>query len=244
MDDPDTDGPDIRSAGEDRPMNATVDFGTVAGDLDTALAIWDRGDRLRWANRRFRALIPSLAPTVVPGLPFESWLYRAVDANAVASARSDRIGWLARCAAAHREPGPAFEVELSPGAWFRVRETRLDSGVLSCWTDIGDLKRSREALAASEARYRGLVEMAADVVMALDDRRIVFINRRGASVSAPPARRRWRANRSPPSFLATVTTCAAAHYRRRVPSSCSAGWTARRCPWKCGGCGSATANER
>ena len=156
----------------------------IANCLDAAVAAWDSGDRLRWANARFRELVPALAAEVRPGLHFESWLYRAVDAGAVASARPDRKAWLRDWQAGHRDPdGAAREAELAPGAWFRVRESRLaDGGVLSCWTAVGELKRAQAARDASEERWRVLAEAAADVAMVLDGRRVLFVNRRGAEL--------------------------------------------------------------
>ena len=169
-----TDRPDGRGDDELR---------AAASVLDTAIAVWDSKDRLRWANRRFRELVPELSSTVKPGVHFESWLYRAVDSNAAAPAASDRKEWLRRHAAARRGTGAEFEIELAPGRWFRVREACLEGGdVVSCWTDIGDLKHTRQALEASEERYRNLVEMAGDLVIVLDGRQILFVNRRGAAL--------------------------------------------------------------
>ena len=161
-----------------------IDAIEIADSLDAAVAAWDSGDRLRWANARFRDLVPALAAEVRPGLHFESWLYRAVDAGAVASARPDRNAWLRSWRAGRRDSGGAVrEVELAPGAWFRVRESRLaDGGILSCWTAVGELKRALAARDASEERWRVLAEAAADVAMVLDGRRVLFVNRRGAEL--------------------------------------------------------------
>ena len=168
------------------PESADLEIGDleIADLLDAAVAAWDSGDRLRWANARFRDLIPALAAEVRPGLHIESWLYRAVDAGAVASARPDRKAWLRSWRAGRRGPGGAArEVELAPGEWFRVRESRLaDGGVLSCWTAAGELKRALAALDASEERWRVLADAAADVAMVLDGSRVLFINRRGAKL--------------------------------------------------------------
>lgn len=156
----------------------------IADGVDAAVAAWDSGDRLRWANARFRDLVPALAAEVRPGLHFESWLYRAVDAGAVASARPDRNAWLRSWRAGRRGPGGAVrEVELAPGEWFRVRESRrADGGVLSCWTAVGELKRAQAARDASEERWRVLAEAAADAAMVLDGRRVLFVSRRGAEL--------------------------------------------------------------
>ena len=160
-----------------------TDLRAAADALDAALAVWDSADRLRWANREFRELIPPLAASVKPGLHFDAWLWSAVEADAVASARGDRKAWLARLAAGHRDPGAPFDVELAPGAWFRVREARLDSGgVVSCWTDISAAVRDRRAREASERRYRDLIEIASDLTMLLDGERILFVNRGGAAL--------------------------------------------------------------
>ena len=162
---------------------AAPDLRAAEGALDAALAVWDASDRLRWANRKFRDLIPPLAPSIGPGLHFDAWLWSAVEADAVASARSDRKAWLARRAAGHRNPGAPFEVELAPGAWYRVREARLDEGgAVSCWTDIAAAVRERRAREASEQRFRDLIEFASDVVILFEDRRILFVNRSGAAL--------------------------------------------------------------
>ncbi len=152
-------------------------------EANSALAVWDTDKRLRWANNRFRELIPALAPSVRPGLYYDSWLYRAAAALPTTPARADRKGWIKRLADARRKPVDPFELELTPRKVFRVSEERLDDGGwISCWVDVSSVKRLRHALAESEERYRSLVELAADAVMVLAERRILFVNRRGAAL--------------------------------------------------------------
>ena len=145
-----------------------------------AIAMWDAQDRLVWANGFFRGLIPALAPSVKPGLYFDSWVYRA---HAAASLRSERAQWVRRLVAAHRAPAATLEVELAPGAWFDVREERLeDGGSLSCWIATGETRRLRRALRESEDRYRGLIEIVGDLVIVHGEGNILFVNGRGAEL--------------------------------------------------------------
>lgn len=161
------------------PWGAGLD--AVGAHIDCAVAVWDTAGRLRWANARFRHLIPALADDVRPGLHFELWLYKAAESGEVASARNDRQAWRKRYAEARA--GAGFETELAPGAWYNVREARLADGVVvSCWTDIGALTNTRQALRASEERWRGLVELAADAVLVLGEGRVLFVNRAGAAL--------------------------------------------------------------
>lgn len=163
------------------PWGAGLD--SVGAHIDSAVAVWDAAGRLRWANARFRQLIPALAGDIRRGLHFEAWLYKAAESGGVASAQDDRQAWRKRCADARRAAEADFETELAPGAWYRVREARLaDGGVVSCWTDIGALTNARRALRASEERFRGLLELAGDAVLALGEGRVLFVNRAGAAL--------------------------------------------------------------
>ena len=163
------------------PWGAGLD--AVGAHIDCAVAVWDTAGRLRWANARFRRLIPALADDVRPGLHFESWLYKAAESGEVASARNDRQAWRKRYAEARAGAGAGFETELAPGGWYSVREARLaDGGIVSCWTGIGALTSARRALRASEERWRGLVELAADAVLVLGEGRVLFVNRAGAAL--------------------------------------------------------------
>lgn len=163
------------------PWGAGLD--AVGAHIDCAVAVWDAAGRLRWANARFRRLIPALADDIRPGLHFESWLYKAAESGEVASARKDRQAWRKHYAEARAGADAGFETELAPGAWYNVREARLaDGGVVSCWTGIGALTSARRALRASEERWRGLVELAADAVLVLGEGRVLFVNRVGAAL--------------------------------------------------------------
>jgi diguanylate cyclase (GGDEF)-like protein/PAS domain S-box-containing protein len=152
-------------------------------NLDAAIAIWDKDDRLVRFNDRFADLLSDLGDVVRQGARFEALAYRSIESGLVVPPDGASKEWLKRRLALHRAPGDAFEVELSGHRWFRVKEAHIGAGyTLTSWRNITEDRRDALRLRASEDRFRTLIELSGDAVFVLGGERVMFVNRAGASL--------------------------------------------------------------
>ena len=82
--------------------------------VPTAIALWDREDRLVHCNAKYRELFSGAADYLVAGMPFDTVLEVAVARNLMADVDGDPEGWLACRKALHAKPVAIFERRL-PG---------------------------------------------------------------------------------------------------------------------------------
>jgi two-component system cell cycle sensor histidine kinase PleC len=125
---------------------------------DDVYALWDRDDRLVLCNDLYRQVCRLPDDRLQPGVGFEQVMRECLAAGRIASARGREAAWLERRLDYHRDPGPAFEVQVDDGRWLLVRERRLDSGeTLLISTDVTSLKQQqqslRDALTAAEEAH-------------------------------------------------------------------------------------------
>jgi len=154
---------------------------SLLDNLDTAIAIWDRDDRLVRFNDRFADLLNELGEPVRHGARFEGLVYRSIEAGLVVPPNGASTEWLKRRLALHRAPGDAFEVELSRQRWVRVKEAHIGAGyTLTQLRDITEDRRGAVRLYASEDRFRTLIELSGDAVFVLGGERVMFVNQAGA----------------------------------------------------------------
>ena len=116
--------------------------------LRIALTVFDRGDRLIYANQHFRYLFrcfKRIEPLL--GLSFEDILRATVTNGELADddAARDPEGWIRRRVAEHQSrPYQAFEERLTDGRHLQVKErTTPDGGSVLLWVDISDAMRQR-----------------------------------------------------------------------------------------------------
>ena len=169
------------------PLSGTVDDDTRAWDqslldnIDTAVAIWDRDDRLIHFNKPFVTLLGDLGDMARHGARFEALVYRSIESGLVVPPEGGAQEWLKRRLALHRAPGDAFDIEFSGQRWFRVHEYQLGNGhTLTSWHDVTEERRSTTKLRASEERFRTLIELSGDAVFVVSGGRVMFVNRAGA----------------------------------------------------------------
>ena len=130
--------------------------------LPDGFALYDREDRLVLCNRRYRELFHRTESLMRPGVRFEELLRRGVELGEYPEAASDAERWLAERLAHHeRADGRPLIQRLGDGRVLRISEHRTPDGDrVGLRIDITELEAHKRAIAASEARWRGLAETA------------------------------------------------------------------------------------
>ncbi|MCK6451093.1 MAG: PAS-domain containing protein [Alphaproteobacteria bacterium] len=136
-----------RDAAE-RPFLPAGEVSAAFDCLRIALAVFDRSDRLIYANEHFRYLYRSFdAVAELIGMTFEE-IMRLIVANgeiAGETAATDPAAWVAERLQEHRShPFHAFDQRLSDGRYLQIKErpTR-DGGSVLVWIDVTDMMRQR-----------------------------------------------------------------------------------------------------
>ncbi len=147
----------------------------LLGCLDeaaTGIGLFDPEDRLRYANRYFRAAY-ALAADSTP--TWEEMMRRSHRERVGLLIETDDIeAWLARVRQTRRQlPSRCFESDLADGRWMRVSETLHPGGwILTVTTDVTALKVNESTL--RQARDEALRLSITDALTGLHNRRHVF----------------------------------------------------------------------
>jgi signal transduction histidine kinase/CheY-like chemotaxis protein len=111
--------------------------------------LYDADDRMVLCNSRYRELFPGMADVYQPGLEFEQMLRTVVERGIVAEAVERPQEWIEQRLAQHRNPGGRLLLQ-SDGRWIQVSERKTqDDGTVGVFTDVTELKRREEELAAA-----------------------------------------------------------------------------------------------
>lgn len=125
------------------------------GVASDAFVVFDPDGRLIVANPRFAELFPVAAPALRPGATLSE----------VFNAEPRRFGldlyWFAQRLAGREPSHPIDQVrQLPDGRWLHLAITPSpDGGLVMCWSDVSDFKRTEGALATELARERDLAAM-------------------------------------------------------------------------------------
>jgi signal transduction histidine kinase/CheY-like chemotaxis protein len=112
--------------------------------------LFDADDRMVLCNSRYRELYPGMADVFRPGLGFEEMLRTVAERRIVADAVARPQEWVEERLAQHRNPsGPLLQPQRD-GRWIQISERKTqDGGIVSVYTDVTELKRREEQLAAA-----------------------------------------------------------------------------------------------
>ncbi|MEE8445631.1 MAG: PAS domain S-box protein, partial [Alphaproteobacteria bacterium] len=146
-------------------------------------AVFDADDRLVLCNQTYRNLNPAAAPVIREGARFEDILRAGIDNTGGAPAGGDaREDWIADRLTMHRQGATELLNRAPDGRWVRVIERRTrDGGIISVLSDVTDMKRREQALAASESRFRSVAESSPEALVIVGpDEKIVFWNQAAA----------------------------------------------------------------
>jgi signal transduction histidine kinase/DNA-binding response OmpR family regulator len=112
--------------------------------------LFDADDRMLLCNSRFCELYPGMADVYQPGLGFEQMIRTVAERQIVAYAATRPQEWVEERLARHRNPGQPFVQPQRDGRWIQVSERKTqDGGTVGVFTDVTELKRREEELAAA-----------------------------------------------------------------------------------------------
>ncbi|MFC0408548.1 putative bifunctional diguanylate cyclase/phosphodiesterase [Roseomonas elaeocarpi] len=165
-----------RSARSDRLLDLAIEA------VSCNYAIFNRDRVLVDHSRSYEALHERAFATLPQPLRYDDLMRLAIRAN---MPEADEEAELRRRVTAHEAGDPhTFDRLYDNGRWMRVSKRLLPGGYVAGFAlDITELKAREIATAASEARYRGLVETASVAIWQLDeDGRTLFANARLAAL--------------------------------------------------------------
>jgi diguanylate cyclase (GGDEF)-like protein/PAS domain S-box-containing protein len=132
--------------------------------LDSGVVLYGPDDRLIFCNRRFREIYSEVADMLVPGTHYTDIaraFYRRVFADRT---EVEEENWVAERLHNHRhthEGGHEFKV--NGNTWLLISDRKTpDGGVIGFRLDITARKIAEQELAASEERFKSLLEMSSD----------------------------------------------------------------------------------
>lgn len=132
--------------------------------LDSGVVLYGADDRLIYCNRRFREYYSEVAELLVPGTHYGDILrayYRRVFGG---RAGVDEATWVAARLEEHRRNDVGGrEFKVNENTWLLVSDrTTPDGGVIGFRLDITARKLAEQELAASEERFKSLLNMSSD----------------------------------------------------------------------------------
>lgn len=132
--------------------------------------VWDRDDRLIYANARVRQFYESEGIPLRVGMSFEEHIRERLDARLIEEADDDPDGYFEQRMELHRVGGRNHTIRLRDGRWLVIRDTRLpDGGTVTTSQDITDTKRVEQAYRISEQRFHDFVNASSDRFWEMDE---------------------------------------------------------------------------
>lgn len=144
-----------RKQNESRALQAALDaargqLNATLESVSAGIGLFDRDDRLVLFNSHYREVYPGLVDVIQNGVTFETILLTAAERGIVADAVGRGERWFEERLARHRNPGRPFQQRQADGRWIQIDERRtIDGGIVAVFTDVSELKRREEDLAAA-----------------------------------------------------------------------------------------------
>ena len=146
------------AAARDESLSARERLHDAIEAISDGFSLYGPDDRLVVSNTRYREILRADDDDILkPGERFETIVRSAVDHGLIADAENDAERWLAARIARHRAPGEPYIQRYAHGRWVRVSERRTqDGGTVAVYSDITELKRREEELAAKSSQLEQL----------------------------------------------------------------------------------------
>jgi diguanylate cyclase (GGDEF)-like protein/PAS domain S-box-containing protein len=132
--------------------------------LECGVVLYGPDDRIVFCNQRFRDIYTEVAALLRPGMPYadvaRAYYRRGFEARR-GMTEEEYVRW--RCDK-HLDPDEGdYEYQHGEDTWLWVSDRKTaDGGVIGFRVDITARKNAEQALAASESRFRSLLEMSSD----------------------------------------------------------------------------------
>ncbi len=150
--------------------------------LEDGFALFDSEDRLVQFNSKYAAMVYASSPDSLQiGRTFEDHLREWVFGKGYVIEGDERQAFFDERLEAHRNLPSDCTHQLGSGIWVHVTERRTsDGGTVLLQHDITEFKNIEEALRASESRVSGIIEMAPEAIIAIDEKSAIQIFNAGA----------------------------------------------------------------
>jgi PAS domain S-box-containing protein len=175
------------SEARDEAAQAETRLTDALESISEGFFLFDSDDRMVLCNPRYRELYPGLADLMRPGLQFEHLIKSVVERGIVADANARPQEWFEQRLARHRNPGGPFLHHQWDGRWIQVSERKTqDGGTVGVFTDVTELKRREEELAAARDKATEAQRRLVDAIESISegfslydaDDKLVIYNRR------------------------------------------------------------------
>jgi len=175
------------SEARDKATLAQTRLTDALGSISEGFVLFDADDRMVLCNSRFRELYPGLADLMRPGLEFEHLIKTVAERGIVADAVARPQEWVEQRLARHRNPRGPFLHHQWDGRWIQISERKTrDGGTVGVFTDVTELKRREEELAAARDKATEAQRRLVDAIESISegfslydaDDKLVIYNRR------------------------------------------------------------------
>jgi PAS domain S-box-containing protein len=175
------------SEARDKATLAQTRLTDALESISEGFVLFDADDRMVLCNSRFRELYPGLADLMRPGLEFEHLIKTVAERGIVADAVARPQEWVEQRLARHRNPRGPFLHHQWDGRWIQISERKTrDGGTVGVFTDVTELKRREEELAAARDKATEAQRRLVDAIESISegfslydaDDKLVIYNRR------------------------------------------------------------------
>jgi PAS domain S-box-containing protein len=171
----------------DKATQAQTRLTDALESISEGFFLFDADDRMVLCNSRYRELYPAVADILQPGLKFEHLIKTVVERGIVADAVARPQEWVEQRLTQHRNPKGLILHQQWDGRWIQISERKTqDGGTVGVFTEVTELKRREEELAAARDEATEAQRRLVDAIESISegfslydaDDKLVICNRR------------------------------------------------------------------